>query len=173
MKNILCIAAFLCLVALFTPRVYKVQAQAPTPPQATHVHSWDSPNSQTLAVLMEAHQLANQSGTRPYWEGQTFKKGEIPPTSEVPDIIAHIIPCENIGRLLHPGTVSKIIDSNGRYSYGLMMIQKATWQGWSQESGITGNPDDANDAISMASWAIEHGQLYQWSCARILGIEKS
>jgi hypothetical protein len=34
----------------------------------------------------------------------------------VDDITAHLVPCENIGRLLHPGTVDRVLDSNNRYS---------------------------------------------------------
>jgi hypothetical protein len=54
----------------------------------------------------------------------------------VDDIIAHLIPCENIGRLLHPVTVDKVLDSNDRYSYGLLMFQSSTWQGvaWDEEA---------------------------------------
>jgi hypothetical protein len=55
-----------------------------------------------------------------------LSKGEIPPAGEVDDIVAHLIPCENIGRLLHPGTVDKVLDSNDRYSYGLLMLQSST-----------------------------------------------
>lgn len=123
-------------------------------------------------ILAYAWGLADKYGTRPPWPGQTFRKGEIPPIALIPIIIAHLIPCENLGRLIHPGTVSKIVDSNNFYSYGLLMIQSSTWNGWTKAMGITGDPKNDNTAILVASWAIGHGQLYQWTCSRILGIIK-
>ena len=68
------------------------------------------------SILLEAHQLALSDGIRPYWQELPLSKGEIPPSGEVDDITAHLVPCENIGRLLHPGTVDRVLDSNNRYS---------------------------------------------------------
>jgi hypothetical protein len=65
-------------------------------------------------------------GIRPYWQEVPLSKGEIPPADEVNDIIAHLIPCENLGRLLHPKTVDKVLDSNAPYSHGLLMFQSST-----------------------------------------------
>src|SRR5207302_2330253 len=94
--------------------------------------------SDIAPVLLEAHQLAGTYGVRPYWQNLPFTRGEIPPDNEVDDIIAHLMPCENIGRLLHPGTVEKILDSNNRYSYGNLMFQATTWQGVEAAAGFTG-----------------------------------
>jgi hypothetical protein len=124
------------------------------------------------SILVEAHQLANQYGIRPYWQKTPYSKGEIPPPSEVPDIIAHLIPCENMSRLLHPSSTPKIIDSNNHYSYGDLMFQSSTWAGVERGAGFTGSPLITADAINGAEWAIEHGYLYWWSCARILKILK-
>jgi hypothetical protein len=99
-----------------------------------------------------------------------LSKGEVPPAGEVDDIIAHLIPCENIGRLLHPGTVDKVLDSNNRYSYGLLMFQSSTWQGVEAGAGFTGTPLNTLDAIQGARWSILHGYLWWWSCAKILKI---
>jgi hypothetical protein len=126
--------------------------------------------SDEASVLLEAHQLALSYGIRPYWQEMPLSKGEIPPPGEVDDIIAHLIPCENIGRLLHPGTVDKVLDSNDRYSYGLLMFQSSTWQGVEAGAGFTGSPLDTLDAIQGARWSILHGYLWWWSCAKILKI---
>jgi hypothetical protein len=88
----------------------------------------------------------------------------------VDDIIAHLMPCENIGRLLHPGTVEHILDSNGTSSYGNLMFQINTWRGVETGAGFSGSPTSTSDAIEVARWAIWHGYLWWWSCARILKI---
>ncbi len=83
-----------------------------------------------------------------------------------PKTIAALIRCESRGKNV------KIIDTNGKYSYGILQYQKATWNQWSRESGIEGDPMVPEDAIRMADWAIDQGDAYlgQWSCAHILGL---
>jgi hypothetical protein len=82
------------------------------------------------------------------------------------------MPCENIGRLLHPGTVDKVLDSNNRYSYGDLMFQSSTWSGVEAGAGFTGSPLNTIDVIQDARWSIEHGYLWWWPYARILHIIK-
>lgn len=81
-------------------------------------------------------------------------------------MIAELIDCESDGRSI------RIIDTNGKYSYGILQYQKSTWDGWSRESGIKGDPMVPEDAIRMARWAIAQGDTYlgQWSCAHILAL---
>jgi hypothetical protein len=117
-------------------------------------------------VLIEAHQLALTYGIRRYWQKTPLGQGEVPPPGEVDDIIAHLIPFENIGRLLHPGTVVKVLDSNSRYSHGLLMFQSSTWQGVEAGAGFTGSPLDTLNAILGERWSIENGYLWWCSCAK-------
>jgi len=62
------------------------------------------------------------------------------------------------------------IDSNGKESCGILQYQDATWSDFSSMSGISGSPLIPQDAIKMTDWAISHGFLYRWTCARILGL---
>ena len=79
-------------------------------------------------------------------------------------IIPKLIVCESGGRSV------KVIDSNGYYSYGILQYQKRTWELFSKESGITGNPMVPADAIRMTIWAVQNGKIGHWrNCARKLG----
>lgn len=60
------------------------------------------------------------------------------------------------------------IDSNGKMSYGILQYQMATWKEWERLSGIQGSPMDEATAIRMAEWAIPHGYISRWTCAKIL-----
>jgi hypothetical protein len=163
---------FFSYLALFIsqPASYSVigHAQAQTPVPASNLGK--APLSGEASILLEAHQLADAYGIRPYWQKMPLGKGEVPPPAEMDDIIAHLMPCENISRLLHPSSTPKVLDSNNRYSYGDLMFQSSTWQGVEAGDGFTGSPLDTGDAIEGARWAISHGYLWYWSCARILRI---
>ena len=78
-----------------------------------------------------------------------------------PKIIYKLIKCESDFRSIDR------MDSNNKYSYGVLQIQADTWKDWSKKSGIKGSPRNADDAIEMASWAIKNGYLNRWSCAKI------
>ncbi len=91
----------------------------------------------------------------------TVKRAVVQRTSA---IIEKLIQCESGGKNV------KIIDSNGYYSYGILQFQKATWDGWSEQSGIEGDPMVREDAIRMAEWAIKNGLLSHWSCARKINL---
>ncbi len=82
----------------------------------------------------------------------------------IPTTIARLIACESGGKNI------EIVDSNGLLSKGILQIQQPTWDEWSAESGIIGNPMVPAQAIEMAEWAIAHGELHRWSCAKILGM---
>ncbi len=98
---------------------------------------------------------------RPYWKGSKLKVGA-PTGRETADLaIEHLIPCESGGR-----TVDRL-DTNGKMSYGILQFQD--WPEWERISGISGDPDNPDDAIRMAEWGIEHGMIDHWTCARILG----
>lgn len=150
-----------------------------TPSQVSFVVAVDSPielkvsplfgvTQQDQLILDSALALATKYGSRPYWTELPFVRGEVVPSSTVAEVIEHIIPCENIDRLRNPDSTPKVLDSNNKYSYGLLQIQQGTWDKWSKESGITGDPTNAHDAIRMASWAVQKGYLEAWSCASIL-----
>jgi hypothetical protein len=121
-------------------------------------------------ILTEAKVLLAASGTRSYWMLAPYWYGEKVPSSTIPNVISHLMTCENPDRVVNPNSTPKILDSNGYYSYGTLMFQWATWTKWSKASGIKGDPRNAHDAITMATWAIGAGYLDQWSCASILGI---
>jgi hypothetical protein len=93
-----------------------------------------------------------------------FLKGENVPAAQAPDVVAHLIACES------QGVSVKRVDSNGYYSYGVGQIQSSTWQFFQNKSGLSGDPMNPTDAISMMLWAIENGYLSRWSCAEILRV---
>lgn len=102
--------------------------------------------------------------SRPYWLENALQKGKTVPTDEAPKVVAHLIPCES------QGVSVKHLDSNDRYSYGVLQIQSSTWAQFDASSGITGSPMDAVTALRMGLWAVENGYLSKWSCAKILKI---
>ncbi|MDE1970692.1 MAG: transglycosylase family protein [Patescibacteria group bacterium] len=83
---------------------------------------------------------------------------------KINSLIERLISCESGGKNI------KVVDSNGYYSYGILQFQKGTWDEWSAQSGITGDPMVPGDAIRMAHWAIANGLLGHWSCAHKLGL---
>lgn len=179
MKRNLCILSIIAILGflplLAQSAIYKVQStNSPSQPQSRPINQ-NLANPELLAdaqILVEAHQLASQYGIRPYWQKTPFSAGEAVPADQADDVIAHLIPCENLGRLLHPDTVEKIVDSNGFYSYGDLMFQSSTWHGMDPIFGTDQTPTSTFNAIDRARWAIEHGYLSWWSCARILKILK-
>lgn len=74
--------------------------------------------------------------------------------------VQRLIDCESGGRSV------RIVDSNGYYSYGILQFQKSTWDEFSKQSGLVGDPMVPNDAIPMARWAVKNGYGPRWSCWR-------
>ena len=124
---------------------------------------WHHRISEAGPILVKAHELVEQYGIRPYWPYTPLSTSSVP-ESVVPDVIAHLVACESQGRSV------KHLDSNHRFSYGVGQIQAGTWSEWSQESGITGDPMNSVDAVTMMERAIPHGKLAAWSCAYLLHI---
>jgi hypothetical protein len=75
--------------------------------------------------------------------------------------IEKLISCESSGE-----NVARL-DSNHKMSYGILQFQSSTWADFSKLSGIDGGPMNPAAAIEMADWAINHGFLSRWTCARI------
>ena len=66
----------------------------------------------------------------------------------------------------------KKMDSNDLYSYGYLQFQKQTWDEWSKNSGIIGDPMNVKDATQMADWAIDHNLGSHWTCWKLKGLDK-
>jgi hypothetical protein len=43
----------------------------------------------------------------------------------------------------------------------------STWNQWSRESEITGDPMSRYDAVMQSLWALDHGKIGEWSYAGI------
>lgn len=142
------------------------------PPKTVIVVGTSTPISNDQQILNEAQSLVDLYGTRPYWTETPFDPRQDVPASQVDDVLAHLITCENPARLEDPTADAKVLDSNNKYSYGILQIQAATWAKWSAVSGVTGTPILTSDAIKQATWAVENGDLSAWSCASILKIIK-
>jgi hypothetical protein len=112
-------------------------------------------------VYGRAMLLAARYDSRPYWQGPRLTAGA-PTSRDMADLaIEHLIPCESGGKAVNH------LDSNGKMSYGILQFQD--WREWERISGISGDPDNRDDAIRMAEWGIQHGMIDHWTCARILG----
>lgn len=158
MKN-LCIS--LCLIsAIFTlvPAHYSV-----SPAYASN-SSYIEAHEQQIAILERAEALHAKYGSRPPYNGPSFGKNEPLSADQAEMVLPYIIACESGAR-----NVSEI-DSNGRWSRGLAQFQDATWHERQAASGIVGKPTEAIPAVNMSLWSLEHGYIWQWSCARILRI---
>lgn len=99
-----------------------------------------------------------------YWTRDRIQ--EVIDNSEHPSTIQKLVECESRYVSI------KKLDSNHYYSYGILQYQSSTWNGWSKESGIKGDPMNAADAVKMADWAIDQGNGHHWTCWRIQGLDK-
>jgi hypothetical protein len=134
---------------------------------AYSIGSWPAAAFQPRAISAQspvygrAMALNAKYDSRPYWHGSKLMVGA--PTSRATADLAieHLIPCESGGRPVDH------LDSNGKMSYGILQFQD--WREWERVSGLTGNPDNPDDAIRMAEWGIQHGMIDHWTCARLLG----
>jgi hypothetical protein len=63
------------------------------------------------------------------------------------------------------------MDSNGKYSHGILQYQKDTWDMFSKKSGIKGSPLIREDAIKMTDWALSNGLGRHWTCYKLLGMK--
>lgn len=115
-----------------------------------------------VPVYGRAMALQAKYDSRPYWPMPKLVVGA--PTSRATADLAieYLIPCESGGKVVDH------LDSDGKMSYGILQFQD--WDEWERVSGITGDPDNPNDAIRMAEWGIEHGMIDHWGCANILKI---
>ena len=120
-----------------------------------------TPGHSLSPVYGRAMWLNEKYDSRPYWRESKLSIG-VPTSRETADLaIEHLIPCESGGRIVDR------LDTNGKMSYGILQFQD--WPEWERMSGISGDPDNPDDAIRMAEWGIEHGMIDHWACARILG----
>jgi len=120
--------------------------------------------STAVSILIQAHRLLNAHGIRPQWPNLPFREGEDVSAEEAPAVLANLIPCESQGRSV------KHLDSNHEFSYGVLQIQSSTWAQFEKGSGIIGSPMNPATAIDVGLWAVEHGYLSKWSCAKLTGL---
>jgi hypothetical protein len=157
----LCLLAIFALLLLPTAH-YEVNAQNEPISHSVSTQSL----SVAGPVLVAAHKLLNRYGSRPLWPLNSFRKGEDVPADLAPEVIAHLIPCESQNRQRDE------IDSNDLMSRGILQFQDAFWSDLEHQSGTYGDPDNSENAVEMATYAVEHGYLNRWTCARILKIVK-
>ena len=101
----------------------------------------------TLSLLWPAYAANAPEGSN------SLKNG----SNSLDKIISRLIYCESGGQN------KAVLDSNNKYSYGVLQIQLATWNQWSKESGIIGEPMNKTDAVKIATWAIENGKIKAWT----------
>jgi hypothetical protein len=86
--------------------------------------------------------------------------------------IQKLIQCESSGiNISRPDNDGIVSDGILQFHRGpLNTMQSSTWEFFSKASGIAGSPIIPADAIRMTDWAIEHGLIHHWTCARILNL---
>lgn len=57
-------------------------------------------------------------------------------------------------------------DTDGLPAIGELQYKQKTWDMWSKESGIIGNPMNRKNAIEMTRWALLNGKIKSWGCAK-------
>jgi hypothetical protein len=114
------------------------------------------------AVYSRAMTLAAEHDSRPHWAMPRLVAGQPVPRATADLAIEYLIPCESGGRAINH------LDTDGKMSYGILQFQD--WDEWERMSGISGDPQNPDDAIRMAEWGIEHGMIDHWGCAKILRI---
>ena len=100
----------------------------------------DAQNSMVTGILSIAQELSDSFGSRPPYSGTTYLAGQELSTSSAIYVLPYIIACESLNRDV------KTLDSNNKYSYGRAQIQKGTWNAWSAQSGIIGDPMNATNS---------------------------
>ena len=55
-------------------------------------------------------------------------------------------------------------DIDGLPAFGEFQYKKATWNLWSKESGIKGDPMNRKSATEMTRWALLSGKGKSWGC---------
>jgi hypothetical protein len=156
----LCVAAFLAIFTLPSARYSVIpSAEAQSPAQV---------NFQPETAILEAgQQLSIEYGSRPPYSGPTFAKNEPLSPDEAQAVIPYLGACESRWKVV------KEVDSNGFYSYGPLQIQSSTAALFNSLDHTAYDPMNPFDAIDLTEIALEHGYLYRWSCAKILGIVSS
>ena len=80
-------------------------------------------------------------------------------------IIDRLILCESRGERIEKPNWDVV-----GYAHGQLQYHKGTWEAFSKESGIVGDPMNRADAIKMTRWALLNGKAYHWTCSKIIGI---
>lgn len=114
-----------------------------------------------LAVLIEAHRLSLQYGSRPPYAGPAFPKNEPLSPDQANSVIPYLIACESRDKSI------KDVDSNGFYSYGILQMQSSTAALFNSLDHTDLDPIIPAQAVQLAEIAIENGYLYRWSCATL------
>jgi hypothetical protein len=104
------------------------------------------------------------------WRGWAYT---VPFAVHDPATIEKLIQCEsqgvNISRLDSDRIMSDGILQYHRASKG-SSVGSGTWAWMEKLSGLKGSPIFPADAIRVTDWAIDHGLIGHWNCARITGL---
>lgn len=141
-----------------------VPAHYSVSPAYASISPYIEAHGQEIGILEHAEALHAKYGSRPPYKGPSFGKFEPLSADQAETVLPYILACESGAR-----NVSEI-DSNGKWSRGLAQFQDATWHERQAASGIQGTATEAIPAVDMSLWSLEHGYVWQWSCARILKI---
>lgn len=153
-----------CIAALFLALVLAFPARYSVVPVALAKAPSSSISAPEIAVLEAGQHLSAEYGSRPPYSGPVIAKNEPISPEQAQAVIPYLGACESRWRVI------KEVDSNGFYSYGPLQIQSSTAALFNSLDHTAYDPMIPFQAIDLTEIALEHGYLYRWSCAKILGI---
>jgi hypothetical protein len=157
LKHITWLALF---TAIFVPRVYAISPAAAPGGNAALQAEFEP----EMAVLMEAHRLSLEYGSRPPYNGPAFPKNYDLSPDQGDMVIPYLVACESRDKSI------KDIDSNFFYSYGILQMQSSTVALFNSIDHTDLDPMIPVQAVQLAEIAIEHGFLSRWSCSSLENI---
>lgn len=91
----------------------------------------------------------------------------VAPTSKHKEVAKKIVKCESSN---NPNAINYNDGGKGKHSVGAWQFQEATFDGWSKKMGQELDYYSPLDQSKVGMYMLDHGQIHQWSCSRILGM---
>ena len=132
------------------------------------------PTSEASAVVVKTAsvaskpRLAQDSGQKLWftpWSGRVYGRKEPIDDVDIELVVEKLIECESGGANI------EVIDTNGKYSRGILQFQDSSFYGWAKLAGLSGvSPLQPRDARLVARWALKNGLASHWTCSMLAGI---
>lgn len=120
----------------------------------------------------QEHRRAEEQLNKDRLEQEKLSKMSVPeiidyvaPTSKHKEIAKKIVACESSN---NPKAIHYNDGGKGKHSVGAWQFQKATFDGWSKKMGQDLDYYSPLDQSKVGMYMLEHGQVGQWSCSRMI-----